>query len=506
MRIGIDGFAVDAWAGGDGAKQVFDTLIKVAAARDYPFEVTVCLDPSCGADLVWTVKDILDRHGANPKLARREGKPLIFTYFSHGFAMGTLYSEIDARLPDVERQAAVDELRTTELGWHLIGQTFRKAAEQIGQPVYYHYDLVYFFHPVDRPRILPGMMTRAAAAIAHHVQALGRFGAYGFGYGDRVEDIAAAVRAAGAEWSGLGGMHQKENLFPGGGEVFMPRATEWLRGIWHDMRRDKATIVQLVTWNDYTENTNLAPAYNTRYTIYDLTGYLIDWWRRGEPPAVERDRVYLTYAKYPGDADSWPFAIRMRSHRALEVLTILTAPATVRLPGRDIEYEAPAGLHVEQFPVTAGPVIAEVARGGEVAVRLESPEPIAERPFREDNAMVCFSTEFDRHWRADFGDEPPLVYSEYGDRDGDGMPNWYEMYWFTQERGFKPVVSDDVDSLLDGPEEHPVTRWLDLSTATLVEPAADPDNDGRSNLEEYRDGTDPTVPAVGEGPGQTAFP
>ncbi len=501
MRIGIDGFAVDAWAGGDGAKQVFDTLIKVAAEKNYPFEMTICLDPACGADLVTTVKDLLDRHGDNPKLARRDGKPLIFTYFSHGFAMGTLYAEIDERLPDVARPAAVDRLRTTELGWHLIGQTFRKAAEQVGQPVYYHYDLVYFFHPIDRAQIAPQMMTRAAAAIARHVPALGSFGAYGFGYGDRTEDIAAAVCAAGAEWSGLGGMHQKENLFPGGGEVFMPQATEWLRGIWHDMRRDKATLVQLVTWNDYTENTNLAPAYNTRYTMYDLTGYLSEWWRKGEPPAVERDRVYLTYAKYPKDAKAWPFQILIRSNRALEVLTILTAPATVRLPGRSIQYEAPAGLHVEQFPITPGPVIAEVVRDGKVAVRLESPEPITDRPFREDNAMVCWSTEEQRHWKADFGAAPPLLYSEYGDADGDGLPNWFEMYWFTKERAFKPAVSDAPDELLNGPKQHPVTRWLDLSTAARVDPKADPDGDGKSNLEEYLGRTDPTVPAAGGAPG-----
>ena len=65
---------------------------------------------------------------------------------------------------------------------------------------------------------------------------------------------------------------------------------------------------------------------------------------------------------------------------------------------------------------------------------------------------------------------------------------------FTKDRNFKPEVSDDPDELLDGPKPHPVTRWLDLATQTLVDPKADPDADRRSNLQEYRDGTDPTVP------------
>ncbi len=41
LRIGIDGFAVDAWAGGDVARGVLDALFKVAEEKDYPFELTI---------------------------------------------------------------------------------------------------------------------------------------------------------------------------------------------------------------------------------------------------------------------------------------------------------------------------------------------------------------------------------------------------------------------------------------------------------------------------------
>ena len=57
-----------------------------------------------------------------------------------------------------------------------------------------------------------------------------------------------------------------------------------------------------------------------------------------------------------------------------------------------------------------------------------SPEKITDRPFREQNGMTCYSTEFLRHRRADFGDAKPFLRGEYADDDHDGLPNWFEMY------------------------------------------------------------------------------
>ena len=58
----------------------------------------------------------------------------------------------------------------------------------------------------------------------------------------------------------------------------------------------------------------------------------------------------------------------------------------------------------KQFPLTPGPVSAELTRRNwlglpRVELRLESPEPITDKPYREQNGMTCFDTEFLRHWR-----------------------------------------------------------------------------------------------------------
>ena len=288
------------------------------------------------------------------------------------------------------------------------------------------------------------------------------------------------------------GMYQKENIpF----ECYVPKGTDWMH--WGRGAFDQdATLLQIITWNDYGENTSVAPGWNTRYTLYDLTGYEIKVWKGGKEPAPDHDRVYLIYRKYPPGAKIFPFHAKFPGIEpgVIEVLSILPKPATIRLPGRAAEYEAPAGFHRQQFPVTAGPMIAELVRAGKVELRLESPEPIADKPFREDNGLVCWSSEEERLWKEDFGDTPPFWYSEYGDKDKDGLPNWFEMYWFSRERGFKPKRTDD--DLLEGNDAVRHSKWLDFSTATNAVPNADPDGDGKMNLEAYQGQTDPTAGAA----------
>ena len=170
-----------------------------------------------------------------------------------------------------------------------------------------------------------------------------RFGAVGefLGGGPTHDRMAAAVRAAGGEWSEP--MYfQYENIGWGGNRISMGFDT--LRDRWQHARQNGSTLIQFVTWNDYTENTCLAPAYDTRYAVLDLNAYFVHWWKTGREPAPDHDRVYLSYRKYPKGAKIFPFKPKQPdAGGVLEVLTILPRPARVRLPGRDAEYDAPAG-------------------------------------------------------------------------------------------------------------------------------------------------------------------
>jgi len=495
MRAGLDGFAVDAWAGGGGARNYLEAMFKVALENDYDFKLTVCIDPNARMDglapyphTIATVKWLVDNYGDHPKLARRDGKPLIFGYQSRIPAEQYFWDVMwrgqlpegwpsgpDMRARDVPTdeqrekvRAAVRRLRGTELGWQITGEAWGSHLEdRVDHPLYVHF-------------CMSGFNTRgnpeaAIQALADQgINAVGQF--LNPGGTDGTDRHAAAAHKAGIEWSEPL-WYQYENL---AFRTHVGRGTQYLRDRWERAMANTSTLIQFVTWNDYTEATNLAPGYNNRYAVMLLNRYYIDWWKNGEPPVYDRDKVFLFSRKYnPFGQDGeqpkgFPFELFQRQSGAVEVVTILTEPAIVRLPGRghrlpgDAEfYEAPAGLHVVQLSLNPpGPVIAELYRDDELVMRVESPEPISERPFRQDQGIVGFSSEYERQWRMDFGDAPVEYFSEYGDDDGDGLPNWFEMYWFG--------------------------KFLDWSTATVAAPDADPNADGKTNLQHYLDQTDPT--------------
>jgi hypothetical protein len=94
MRIGLDGFTFDAWAGGKSARDLLDAMFAVCEAQDLPFQLTVSLDTTVLNDSdpdlaaypgnLWekTLHWLLDKHGDSPKLARRNGKVMIMGYQS----------------------------------------------------------------------------------------------------------------------------------------------------------------------------------------------------------------------------------------------------------------------------------------------------------------------------------------------------------------------------------------------------------------------------------------
>ena len=270
MRIGIDGFAVDAWAGGDGARQTLDALFKVAEAKDYPFELTVCLDPTCGGSDRGHRQGTAGQAREEPQTGapRRQAADLRLPV-----RLGRLRPAGDSMLPDRS-----DELRLQPVGWHMLGQSLGDAARQVGQPIYYHYCHGCVLLWCGRQARAEGLADPGRRNhLARYADAIGGFSHLGQEQAEIGKAARPPARSGPCRWACT-----RRRTFPY--ECYVPKGTDWMH--WgQDALDQDATLLQIITWNDYGENTYIAPAWNTRYTLYDLTGYEIKLWktRQGSP-------------------------------------------------------------------------------------------------------------------------------------------------------------------------------------------------------------------------------
>ncbi|MFD8410600.1 glycoside hydrolase family 71 protein [Streptomyces sp. NPDC059650] len=162
--------------------------------------------------------------------------------------------------------------------------------------------------------------------------------------------------------------------------------TATLRTTWTRAIEDGADWVQLTTWNDYSEGTQFAPSVHNGHAYLDLTSYYLTRFKTGSWPEIVRDTLYVTARTQFAAADpvgdqSLVMSLRKGSAAArdtVEVLSFLTAPATVRTrtgPATGT-YGAPAGLHSELLPLRTGTSAAAVVRGGKTGARAELPVPV----------------------------------------------------------------------------------------------------------------------------------
>lgn len=175
--------------------------------------------------------------------------------------------------------------------------------------------------------------------------------------------------------------------------------TQWQRAI-----EDKVDYVQLVTWNDYSESTQIAPSQAHGDSFLDLTRYYTSWFENGKAPALTADEIVLTHRKHfvgakPSlshqlmgaptlDGTSTP------ARDTVEAVVWLTSPATVKITvgGKTTTVAAPAGMSVHTVPLGIGTVSASVERSGTVTAKLASPYTVVQTPPVQDLQYYATST------------------------------------------------------------------------------------------------------------------
>jgi hypothetical protein len=150
--------------------------------------------------------------------------------------------------------------------------------------------------------------------------------------------------------------------------------TTLFRTGWQWAIQENVPSVQLVSWNDYTEGTQIAPSLGTQFVFYDLCLYHSLWFQVGSPPSVVRDALYYSHRMQIILPDSKPMSDETAMHvigstpikNEIEMLAFLTAPATlqIEIAGRTYEQRGVPGITSCRAPAAPGRPIFRIVRAG----------------------------------------------------------------------------------------------------------------------------------------------
>lgn len=379
-------------------------------------------------------------------------------------------------------------------GWKRIRSAYSLLERFVGRELFWQFDAVDMDYITGDPEA-------ALKIVAREFPAVNMF----LPKGDLAERIRGVVRKQGAEWGEpiytqyiAYAQNERDGLFWGnahGGEGTATFRNGWYQAIGRNLESGeeltsgeagRSSLIQYTTWNDYAEHTHLAPSLQLRYALTELARYFIHYWKEGASSDDARNEAFLFYRKYPESkaALTFPFLHAPNYHPGkFEVVTTLEhggrvdllAPEDSGLPALRAESRSvDAGFSVLSYE---GADINSLWLEGKVAARVGTSsdklmvigwEEVTHRPFRQDYTLVGASSRCDELWREDMPDSSmgAFFFSEYGDDDEDGMPNWFEMLYLAH-------------------------GWLDVESRTGADASGDANRDGITNLEHYLRRTNP---------------
>lgn len=152
------------------------------------------------------------------------------------------------------------------------------------------------------------------------------------------------------------------------------------REMWHTAMDANAPWVQLITWNDYSEASEIAPSTRTRRGFYDLAAYYTSWFKTGKQPAIVRDALYYYHRIQPTTAtasspnQAKQFKVTGKARNEIELLGFLKAPGTLKIviDGKSYTKDAPAGITSFSIPLALGTPTFELIRAGKTVMQKQS--------------------------------------------------------------------------------------------------------------------------------------
>lgn len=212
-------------------------------------------------------------------------------------------------------------------------------------------------------------------------------------------DLAKKAHALGVKWMAPVAV---QDVRPRSETYAEADNTGTLRAAWSKAISTSADMVQMVTWNDYSEATSFAPSIAHGRAFLDISAYFLVWFQTGHPPSITRDSMYVTHRiQFAGATPAIGTALMKPNlsccdapRNKVEVLTMLTAPATVRVQigGKTYTASVTSGLSAVSFPLSTGTVSATVLRDGAVALNVVSPHRVVADPRVQDLQYYAVSS------------------------------------------------------------------------------------------------------------------
>ena len=211
---------------------------------------------------------------------------------------------------------------------------------------------------------------------------------------------AAAVKALGKVWMQPVSVQDQR---PREGIYDEALNTQNLRNTWQLARDSRAELVQVPTWNDYAEGSQIAPSEQNGSAWLDLNSYYLTWFKTGAAPQIVRDTVYLTHRGQPHAAlPTYAQTLLMKRRGTssslprdtVEALTFLTAPGTVRVTVGTTTHTCAvdAGVDTCTVPLGTGAVSAVLERGSRPVTKVSSPRTVTTTPYVQDLQYVAASS------------------------------------------------------------------------------------------------------------------
>jgi Glycosyl hydrolase family 71 len=148
-----------------------------------------------------------------------------------------------------------------------------------------------------------------------------------------------------------------------------------LRQAWMSSISGDADWVQLVTWNDFSESSQIQPYTDTTLNrsigtgFYDLNGFYAAWFLTGQEPKATHDVLYYFYRRESttaaGPAQSLVDHVATgTAENNVELLAFLTAPGTLKVTigGKSYSQNASAGLTSFKVPTGTGTPVFSLSR------------------------------------------------------------------------------------------------------------------------------------------------